>query len=112
MGKIIKEEFEGHEDFYNFLLERKCAEDYVNFFNNTKPSWRLLNWSKYKDDYSVKDFLNNSGQLRYTFNAFPWEKTNGGYKFWKDINTEWKNQVNQLRAERVKQYHQQHGIPD
>jgi len=70
---IIPEEFEGHEDFYNFLVENEALDKYMKNFN----------FFEYK---RIKRFLNTKNKYDYIISAFTWIDAG----FWVDIHNKWK----------------------
>jgi len=71
-------DFEGCEDFYNFLIDNNILDEYIYNFN------------KYKlDNKDLKVFLDIYNKRYYLLESFLWKLTKEGYKFWEKISIRW-----------------------
>jgi hypothetical protein len=76
-------DFEGHEDFCKFLVDKGVIDIYIKNFNKL---------SSYND---ISEFLNSNVRDHYLSNSFTWMDTDEGYTFWRDINLEWIKNINE-----------------
>jgi len=84
-------EFEGHEDFYNFLKNNNILNKYIKYFYDKKYT---INVSRIKKDIvTIKDFLNYYSEKFYFYNAFTWKRTKEHYYYWFDISNRWDKKI-------------------
>jgi hypothetical protein len=79
----IVPEFEGNEDFYNFLVDNDVLDKYIDNYNEYK--FKKISLKKYLKNIDKKNLIDNS---------FNWEITPEGHKFWSKLNDKW---INKLR---------------
>jgi hypothetical protein len=82
-------DFDGHDEFCRFLVDRDLIDSYIRNFNEVDRNWGGLRWSGYKDGYTLKDFLDDNDESFYISLVFNWDNVEGGYEFWNNINMEW-----------------------
>jgi hypothetical protein len=76
----VPDEFEGHEDFYNFLVNNDILDKWINNFEKA-VTWR--------NKEEIHDFLNIIDKSYYFDLAFFWKDTEEGHDFWNKINKKW-----------------------
>jgi hypothetical protein len=70
-------DFEGHEDFCKFLVDKGVIDIYIKNFNKL---------SSYND---ISEFLSGNSIEDHIAGSFAWINTDDGYGFWNKINSEW-----------------------
>jgi hypothetical protein len=74
----VPDEFKGHEDFYNFLVDNGVLDQWINNLGNK----------------NIPDLLNKDiNIINYAFN---WTSTEEGFNFWYKIHKKWINEKYRL----------------
>ena len=76
----IPDDFIGHEDFYNFLVDNDVLDTYLYNFKN----------DKHQKDF--KKFINQVRDTHLIDAAFTWSQTPEGNNYWYELNIKWKIQ--------------------
>jgi hypothetical protein len=76
----LLEEFEGYEDFYNFLVNHDSLDEYVSNFKDKNKNFNYPLYYK-----KVKDFLDKASKYEYISMAFDW----GNDRKWSHIHNDW-----------------------
>jgi hypothetical protein len=86
----INIDFEGHEDFYDFLEENGVLDEYISNYYNNKCNTSSI---------SIKKFLDMVDETNYVLNAFGW--LCGGSDMsdiWEDLNDKWVELVSKKKS--------------
>jgi hypothetical protein len=79
-------DFEGCEDFYNFLIDNNILDEYIYNFNKYKLDNKL----------DLKVFFDNYNKRDYLLKSFLWKLTKEGYEFWEKINIKWYKKIGRI----------------
>jgi hypothetical protein len=80
----IPEEFENHEDFYEFLVENYLLDKWIY---NTKNN--VGNHYLNRCNGDIKLFLRDTKERDFIMNAFVWSNTKNGQAYWNNLNNQW-----------------------
>ena len=70
------------QQFIHFLKQNNIYEQYMYNFKNKNTI--EINFIK---------FINNTEEIDYIYQAFPWYKTIGGIQKWSELSKKWVNEV-------------------
>lgn len=84
-----KEKYKWH--FQRFLIEHKAYKAFINNVESTDNSFKKRNGI-----VSVKYLLNNQGPRLWITCGFLWLKTKEGDYFWRKLDYEWQNNIDDL----------------
>lgn len=92
--EYLEEEDEDEDDDYDFitdkkfrqfLIDNKCLYGYLHNCHEYENKVKLY---MHQHIYFIKEF-DKQQELNYIMNAFDWDKTPEGEKFWDIINDKW-----------------------
>jgi hypothetical protein len=80
----IPEDFIGHDDFYNFLVDNNILNSWINNIKKNYKDNKSFNIKRFLDSQSHKD-------SNYILLPFDWDLTYEGDEFWDNIYHKWKD---------------------
>jgi hypothetical protein len=72
-------EFEGNEDFYNFLVDNDALDKFIDNYNKYKFKWNK----------NLKDFLEKTSKEDFIESSFKWLSASEGSYYWSKLNDKW-----------------------
>jgi hypothetical protein len=89
-------EFEGHQDFYDFLQSNNVLNVFIDNFS---PKYaKYCSELNNKDNITIKTYLNNCKEKKYLLYPFNWKKVplcdNNTKCRWIDLHMDWIKTVN------------------
>jgi hypothetical protein len=87
-------DFDGHEDFKEFLDDNSVLDEFIKYFKSVNDSWVNIRINYFNKDNIIDlgGYLDNIDRRYYISSAFNWVDS-GDSNFWYKLNCKWNNHV-------------------